>query len=137
MPVDKFAKEHPDLVTTIRNWDLAASVSVKNDVSSLSDQGLHIRDEGDDVRVLGYWRAKDRIVPLDVEIPAANVAVNIDRTFLAIFAQRRGLAMTKTRATSLQRTPGSVWLSLQAADISTSYGHSRYTEVWLMRETKS
>ena len=32
-------------------------------------------------RILGYWRAKDRIVPLDVDIPADNVAVNIDRTF--------------------------------------------------------
>jgi len=55
--------------------------SVKNDVGRLRSQGLHIRDEGDDVRVLGYWRAKDRIVPLDVDIPAENVAVNIDRTF--------------------------------------------------------
>lgn len=55
--------------------------SVKNDVSRLQNQGLHIRDEGDDIRVLGYWRAKDRIVPLDVDIPAENVAVNIDRTF--------------------------------------------------------
>jgi hypothetical protein len=55
--------------------------SVKRDVSRLGRQGLHVRDKGDDVRILGYWRAKDRIVPLDVDIPADNLAVNIDRTF--------------------------------------------------------
>src|ERR1700722_7368502 len=55
--------------------------SVKSDVSRLSEQGLHVRDKGDDVRILGYWRAKDRIVPLDVDLPADNVAINIDKTF--------------------------------------------------------
>lgn len=67
-----------------RNW-LNELWSVKGDIRMLSENGLHIRDDGDDARVLGYWRAKDRIVPLEQGMPAENVHVNIDRTFAVSF----------------------------------------------------
>ena len=54
---------------------------VKHDVHALAQIGLHIHDVGDDIRTLGYWRTKSRIVPLDVHVPAESVKINIDRTF--------------------------------------------------------
>jgi hypothetical protein len=63
-----------------RDW-LSSAWRIKNDIGWLGQQGLHMRDEGDDVRVFGYWHAKARIVPLDVDIPADDVAVSIDRTY--------------------------------------------------------
>jgi hypothetical protein len=67
-----------------RDW-LGSAWRMKNDIGWLKQQGLHIRDEGDDIRVFGYWRAKARIVPLDVDIPADDVGVSIDRTYAGNF----------------------------------------------------
>ena len=54
---------------------------VKDDLASLAEVGLHIHDVGDDIRTIGYWRTKQRIIPLDQHVPAETVKINIDRTF--------------------------------------------------------
>jgi len=54
---------------------------VKDDVHALGRLGLYVHDITDDIRTLGYWRSKARLVPLDTHIPGDNVTINIDRTF--------------------------------------------------------
>jgi hypothetical protein len=71
------------------NW-MSKLWEVHSDINELDHRGLHIQISGDWTRILGYWRVNERVVPLDVPIPAANVTVNVDPTFTATLrADRR------------------------------------------------